>query len=147
MILSTPSYAEMGYEDPSLDWLPAEIDWDQAQTVLIVLDDNIFNPDDVYLKINQPYKLILDNISSRVTHDLVDIDFFHGIVVHEITVDGTTISTPHIHSIQLSPNGKVAMYLVPIIAGEYEVFCSIPGHREDGMEGYITIEPDAAGIP
>ncbi len=145
--LANSAYAERGYEDPTLDWLPAELNWDKAQTVMIMLDDNVFNPDDVVLKANQPYKLILDNISNNVTHNLVDIDFFHAVVLKKMVVNGITINTPHIHSVQLRPNSQLSMFVVPVREGEYEVFCSVPGHREDGMEGYITIEPETAGIP
>ncbi len=134
------AYGEGGYEDPTLDWMPAGIDWKEAETIIILLDDNVFQPDEVTLKKGKPYKLVLDNISDEATHDLVDLNFFHGIVLKELTIGGTTVNTPHIHNLKMRPNSKMAMYLVPIKTGEYEVFCSIPGHRDDGMEGYITIQ-------
>ena len=47
--------------------------------------------------------------------------------------------TPHVHEVHVSPGGEVALHLVPKVEGEYWVFCSIQGHREDGMEALFTI--------
>jgi len=59
-------------------------------------------------------------------------------------------STPHNVSIEDSNGKKIAetktiaesetSTKVELEAGEYTFFCSIPGHREAGMEGTLTIE-------
>lgn len=145
------AYAEDGYEDPTLDWMPENIDWRDAEVVTIELGDHVFSPDEVILKQNKPYKLVLDNISRKHAHDLVDPALFHAVVMAKVRVNGVTINTPHIHNAKLRPNNKAVFYLLPVKPGEYEIFCSIPNHREDGMEGTITIvaandsaEPSAA---
>jgi uncharacterized cupredoxin-like copper-binding protein len=141
------AYAEEGYDDPTLDWLPQHIDWETAEVVTVLLEDNIFTPDEITLRQNKPYKIILNNISDSVVHDFVDPSLFHAVVFQKLTVGGTTITTPHIHNVKLRPNNQASLYLVPVKAGEYEIFCSIPGHQEDGMEGYVTVLPDEGGTP
>lgn len=136
------AHAEGEYEDPTLDWLPQDVDWREAEVVRIEFGDHVFTPDDLKLRQNKPYKLVFDNISSRHAHDLIDPGFFHAVVLGKLRAGGVTINTPHIHNAKLRPNSEVMLYLIPIKPGEYEIFCSIPGHRDDGMEGYITIVPE-----
>ncbi len=133
--------AEAGHDVPTLEWMPDHVDWASAQEVFVALDDNSFSPDDVVFKQNRPYKLVLKNISDRVTHDLVDLGFFHSVVAKEVSAGGVTVNTPHIHSLVLRPLTEAVLYFVPIKPSEFEIYCSVEGHREDGMEGYFTIEP------
>lgn len=138
--VSGQALAEAGHEDPNLEWMPEGIEWEAAETVSILLEDNVFTPDEVVLKANQPYKLVLTNVSDRATHDLVDLDFFHSVVFKEIIIGGVVINTPHMHTLELKPNTSANLYLVPIKTADYEIYCSVPGHRDDGMEGFIVIE-------
>lgn len=134
------AFAEAGHDDPTDDWMPPGIDWEKAETISVLLEDNVFNPDEVVLKLYQPYKLVLINVSDTAKHDLVDLAFFHSVVFKEVSVGGVTINTPHVHSLVLKPNNTANLFLVPIKPAEYEIYCSVPGHRDDGMEGYVTIE-------
>lgn len=40
----------------------------------------------------------------------------------------------------VSEGGDAATMDPPLKPGEYTFFCSVPGHREDGMEGTLTIK-------
>ena len=138
--LPCAALAEQGHEDPNVTWMPANIDWQQAKTLSILLEDNLFTPDDVVLTAGKPYKLVLTNVSDLHKHDLVDLAFFHSVVFQKLIIGGIEIDTPHAHSLMLEPNTSASLYLVPIKSGEYAVYCSVEGHRDDGMEGYFTIE-------
>jgi len=138
--LSGGARAELGHEDPTISWMPANIDWSKAEVLSILLEDNLFTPDDVVLSAGKPYKLVLTNVSDRHKHDLVDLAFFHSVVFKKLIIGGIEIDTPHAHSLMLEPNTSASLYLVPIKSGEYEVYCSVEGHRDDGMEGYFTIQ-------
>ena len=58
-----------------------------------------------------------------------------GAAVHDVTFaelgDETVVS---------APGGQTASGTVTLEAGDYTFYCSIPGHREAGMEGTLTVE-------
>ena len=126
-------------DNPTIDMLPADINWQQAPIISIQMGDNHFVPEDITLKLNQPYRLILNNISDQATHNITSLPFFHAIVLKNITVAGVTINTPHLHNLTMRPNSISKLFLVPIKKGELEFHCAVPGHKESGMEGFITI--------
>lgn len=55
-----------------------------------------------------------------------------GIVEHDWTIDELDVQ---IHT----EAGESATATVTAPAGTYEVYCSIPGHRDLGMEGALTV--------
>jgi plastocyanin len=54
-------------------------------------------------------------------------------VEHDLRIEGSEIATPIVTSGVAEGEGEIA-------AGEYEFFCSVPGHREGGMVGTLTVE-------
>lgn len=54
-------------------------------------------------------------------------------VPHNIAVDGEEVG-------EVVQNGGVSTIEVDLQPGEYTFYCSVPGHREGGMEGTLTIE-------
>ncbi|MEH6472384.1 MAG: hypothetical protein V7752_14135 [Halopseudomonas sp.] len=140
-LLPFNALASDSHAEPTDDWLKPNTKWHEYEVVQLLLEDNIFTPDDVVFKLYQPYKLVLTNVSDEAKHDLVDENFFHSIVLKEVVVGGVTVSTHHIHNILLKPNTTASLLFVPVKPNEFEVYCTLPNHREDGMEGYFTIEP------
>ena len=115
------------------------IDWDKAEKVTILFEDNNFEPDELTIKKGKPYIFKMVNVGDR-SHDFVDLNLFHNIIVKRLQSDFGRINTHHIHSFYLKPGSSVSVYFVPHKSGEFDFFCSISGHREDGMEGIIYIE-------
>ena len=54
--------------------------------------------------------------------------------VHNLTIDGD--ATP-----DLQPNATTELDLGVLAAGNYEMFCQIPGHKDAGMQGTLMISP------
>ncbi|MBC7596376.1 MAG: cupredoxin domain-containing protein [Kineosporiaceae bacterium] len=56
----------------------------------------------------------------------------HGGVEHDFLIDALDL---HLHA---NP-GKAAEATVTLTPGTYATYCSIPGHRESGMKGTLTV--------
>jgi manganese oxidase len=56
--------------------------------------------------------------------------------VHNLTIDGT--ATP-----DLQPNATTELDLGELAAGDYEMFCEIPGHKDAGMQGTLMVAAGA----
>lgn len=130
--------AEEGRADPDETWMPPDLNWNQARELVVELQDNLFEPPALNFERGVPYRLVLRNVGHR-PHDLVDPDFFHAIVVRRITNEAGSVITPHIHSLYVQPGKETVIYFVAVKEGVSAFFCSIPGHREDGMEGEVHV--------
>jgi plastocyanin len=58
-----------------------------------------------------------------------------GAVPHDFTIEGAAQFKPLV----VSDDGEEAKGTLNVDPGEYVFFCSIPGHREIGMEGKLTV--------
>jgi plastocyanin len=69
-----------------------------------------------------------------------------GAVVHTLAIDGTDLTTA-----ELASGGDEVLELGDLPAGAYAMYCTIPGHREAGMEAELTVTdagaPAAAWLP
>lgn len=57
-----------------------------------------------------------------------------GTAVHDLTVEGEDLATP-----ALDAGDAAELDIGAVAPGTYTVFCSIPGHRESGMETTLTV--------
>ena len=105
LLLATTAHSHSKSEDKTYDLLTTNIDWKTAEVVSILLEDNVFNPEDVELKLHKPYKLVLTNVSDQAKHDLVDLHFFHSVVLKEVVMGGNTSmpSSSPVPTISTSP--------------------------------------------
>lgn len=58
-----------------------------------------------------------------------------GEVLHNVAFDGVADGAPVVEA----PAGRLATGQVRLEPGTYTYFCSVPGHREAGMEGQLTV--------
>lgn len=65
----------------------------------------------------------------------VRIDCGHG-VGHQFAIEGVSGGEP-IAACEASGTGSGS---VELESGSYTFFCAVPGHREEGMEGELTVE-------
>ncbi len=63
--------------------------------------------------------------------------------VHNIVFDGANQGSDDV--IQ-ADGGATATGVVNLFTGDYVFYCSIPGHREAGMEGTLTVEAELTPI-
>ena len=56
-----------------------------------------------------------------------------GFLEHDFVIEGTDYAT------DIYSNGGTEDLVVNLPAGEYVYYCSVPGHREQGMVGTLTV--------
>ena len=115
-------------------------DWDATETIIIELGDHHYEPDELTLELGKPYRLVLRNIGA-VAHDMVGGSFFdeHVIALRMVNSRVGRVMADHINSVFVRQKNEAELWLVPIRDGEYTFYCSLPGHRDGGMEGVIRI--------
>jgi plastocyanin len=64
-----------------------------------------------------------------------------GSVPHDFTIEGE----PDFQPLVVSTDGETATGTLDLEPGEYVFFCSVPGHRQIGMEGTLTIAEGGGG--
>jgi uncharacterized cupredoxin-like copper-binding protein len=57
-------------------------------------------------------------------------------VPHDIAVEGNGVNEKG----EVVQGGGTSEFSANLQPGEYTFFCSVPGHREGGMEGKLTVE-------
>ena len=57
-------------------------------------------------------------------------------VDHDIAIEGNGVNAKG----EVVTNGGVSEFSADLQPGEYTFFCSVPGHREGGMEGKLTVK-------
>lgn len=125
----------------------AGVDWSTAREIIVALDDHSYEPDEIELKLGQPYKIVLENVG-RFAHDMVGDDNVGGTLFEESVVALRMVNSKvgrvtagSVRSVYVRAKNQIELWLVPLKAGEYTFYCSIKGHREDGMEGIVRIVP------
>jgi uncharacterized cupredoxin-like copper-binding protein len=88
----------------------------------IEMGEMYFDPDSISAGTGESVELNFENVGT-VLHDFT-IDDFDGERVHE----------------EFSPGESGSLTLtMPDSAGSYEFYCTVPGHREAGMHGTLTV--------
>jgi uncharacterized cupredoxin-like copper-binding protein len=103
-----------------------------------------FFPDTIQLETGKLYRLILNNPSPQ-KHYFSSEGMSQAVFTRKVQINGAN-GKPiaevkgHIREIEIYPNGTVEWWFVPIKAGEFnDLYCTIPGHTEEGMVGKIVI--------
>lgn len=88
-----------------------------GDTVTVTTTEFAFDPDGFTLPADMATTVVLQN---------------EGAVEHDITIEATDVKT-HANATTTEQAD------VTLPAGDYVLFCSVPGHREAGMEGTVTV--------
>jgi manganese oxidase len=63
-----------------------------------------------------------------------------GAVQHNLAVEGASLTTP-----MIGPGGSSLLGLSALDAGDYTLYCTVPGHREAGMTATLHLSAGAEG--
>lgn len=108
------------------------------EVVVTVGSQLTFNPATIELTAGQPVRLVLKN---------------EGALEHDLTIDQIGIETDepaesshgtggvhadlHVHAV---PGKTAERTFTPETSGTYTFYCTIPGHKEGGMVGSLTVK-------
>lgn len=118
----------------------ASVNWEEANLTVVDLDDDNYLPREIILKRGMAYRLRLKNIGVKA-HDMVGGSFFEedAIALKMVNTKVGRVTADHINSVYIRPKNEAEVWFVALKVGEFSFFCSIPGHREAGMEGVVKI--------
>jgi uncharacterized cupredoxin-like copper-binding protein len=114
------------------------IDWTGVDRLRIELDDNLFEPEDVYLKLHRPYRITLVNIGFE-SHDIAGEAFFSSFIIKKVRNASIEVDAFHLERLLIRPKEEIELWLVPTRVSRLDFVCTIPGHLEEGMAGHLVI--------
>jgi plastocyanin len=98
-----------------------------ASEIKVTATDLKFTPATIQAKVGQPVKIVLEN---------------KGAMEHDISFPTVKADKPGASlKVVAKPGQTATLEFTPTAAGSFEYFCSIPGHRESGMKGTISVAP------
>ncbi len=116
-------------------------DWDKKQAITIELAEMSFTPKDTTLKVGQPYVITVVNVGTE-KHEFTAGDFFNSIAFRKAEDASGEFKAPAPHEVEVFAGKTIDLYLIPTMAGTYDLVCEIKGHFEKGMFGTITVTAD-----
>lgn len=108
-------------------------------------DKMYFKPDHIELETGKAYKLVLRNVDDA-KHEFEGHDFIGKIFTRKVEITdpaGELVAEikGSVTEVEVGPKREVEWFIVPVQTGEdIPVDCAIPGHKEAGMFGTITIK-------
>ncbi len=117
---------------------------DNARVVLVAMTDYAFNPTKIRVKQGETIRLVVAN-GGKVLHDITTLEFqgdaeAAGSVAHEGSTAHGHDDTPAFH-VAAESGGTAELLFVADEVGEFDLFCSVPGHKELGMTATLIVEP------
>jgi len=137
--------AEDQYLENAADFVDAA-DWDAAKTVRIELGEMFFKPKNISVEAGKPYVLELVN-TGKVKHEFSAAKFFRSAATRKVESDSSEVKVPFFTEIEVLAGKTVKLFVIPVVPGAFEMLCELPGHREAGMEGTITVTGSAPAAP
>jgi len=120
-----------------------------VQTVVLEMGSNsgamYFKPNHLKFKTGQAYNLVLRNVDTE-KHEVEAHEFVEKIFTRKVEIEdskGGLVAEikGHINEVEVGPGQEVQWFFVALQTGtDLELICALPGHKEAGMHGSITIE-------
>ena len=103
-----------------------------------------FKPSHLNLVTGKAYKLVLRNVD-KIKHEVEAPEFTEKVFTRKVEVkdhDGKMLAEikGSVSEIEVGAGGEVEWFIVPVQTGkDLAMECALPGHKEAGMVGTITI--------
>ena len=126
------------------DWV-SYVNWDEATIVEILAveedeDHMHYTPANIQFTAGLPYILkIKVQASNQEKHYFHSPDFFKAIATRKVQTTSAEYKAPYFDDLELVLNGEAELFFVPVIAGQYQLWCTITGHQDAGMEMTVDV--------
>ena len=129
------------------EWV-SNANWDARSTIEVDMheeaDHFMFHPNDIILEAGKPYVLkFFNEASNSEKHYFAtpdgEPDFFKSIATRKVQTPDAEYKAPYFKAVELLTGGELEIYFIPVLSGSYNFLCTIPGHKEKGMVGTITV--------
>ncbi|WP_017434105.1 plastocyanin/azurin family copper-binding protein [Saccharococcus caldoxylosilyticus] len=107
----------------------------KTKKVVIEATEFAYFPQDFKLTVGQPVTLILKN-SGKVEHDIEFENMKASLLQQSHHGNHLKNQTVHIHSL---PGKTAEVKFIPIENGVFRFYCTVPGHKESGMVGFVEV--------
>ncbi len=103
-----------------------------------------FKPNHLNLQTGKAYKLVLRNVD-KIKHEVEAHEFVEKVFTRKVEVkdqDGKMLAEikGSVSEIEVGAGGEVEWFIVPVQTGkDLAMECALPGHKQAGMHGTITI--------
>ena len=104
-----------------------------ARTITVVMTEFAYQPQTIHVQVGERVTLLLENDGATL-HDITTEHFEGQVEVGEASVEHHD-GADHGSTFHAAANAgeHVQLTFVAAEAGEFELFCSVPGHRQQGM--------------
>jgi len=120
----------------------ASMDGNPAGTLHLVMQDIAYDTTALTARKGESVRIDLEN-RGQITHDFT----VQRMPVEDVRMTGGSTMSEHMQGgmdydlhLALGQGKKGQLEFQPTAAGQYEYFCTVPGHREAGMKGTLTVE-------
>lgn len=130
--------AEGGWVQDGADRVTAA-DWAAMETVTVELGDYFFKPNVITLQVDRPYKIEIKN-GGVEKHEFTASAFYLSAALRKVQDASGEYKGPHLGEVEVFAGQQTDLYLIPTVAGVFDLVCEIEGHLEKGMFGKIVVE-------
>ncbi|MBI5355055.1 MAG: cupredoxin domain-containing protein [Candidatus Aenigmarchaeota archaeon] len=109
------------------------------KTIRIDMSDFRFDPKGITLKKGEPYKIELVN-SGEEKHEFSADEFFGTAALRKVDDGSVEFKSVRLDEVEVLIGKQIDIYLIPTKIGTFGMECALPGHKEKGMSGTITVE-------
>ncbi len=129
------------------EWV-ALVNWDEAQTVEVLMVETSgtemsFSPSDLSFEAGKPYILKITSPASNAFKHYFSPEglgnLYQAVATRKVQTPDAEYKAPYFDAVELLPGGSLEIFMVPVLPGEYDIVCTIPGHKEFGMVGTAQI--------
>ncbi|MBM3567361.1 MAG: hypothetical protein FJX46_01250 [Alphaproteobacteria bacterium] len=115
-------------------------DWSRAEIVTLSMVEFAFDPKELTLRANQPYRLRIRN-DGKLARSFAAPEFIRGSAVRGVVpLPGEIRPTLTYNDVPLSAGGAKEMSVIPVAKGRYEMKSGAFGESMLGLIGAIVVE-------